>query len=78
MIFKIMIQDNDSQPNDTQLKYNNHNDTQHNDSRNGNTEHSDITDGHGILKGKCHCTVDLLFDWFGISCMTIDIFLFYL
>jgi hypothetical protein len=26
--------------------------------------------------GKYHCTVDLLFDWFGISCMTTDIFLF--
>jgi hypothetical protein len=26
------------------------------------------------LRGKYHCTVDLLFDWFGISCMTtIDI-----
>jgi hypothetical protein len=24
---------------------------------------------------KYHCTVDLLFDWFGISCMTTDIFL---
>jgi hypothetical protein len=28
----------------------------------------------GILKGKYHCTVDLLFDWFGISCMTADNF----
>jgi hypothetical protein len=26
--------------------------------------------------GKYHCTVDLLFDWFGISCMTTDKFLF--
>ncbi len=25
-----------------------------------------------------HCTVDLLFDWFGISCMTTDNFCFYL
>ncbi len=32
----------------------------------------------GILKGKYHCTVDLLFDWFGISCMTTDHFCFYL
>jgi hypothetical protein len=24
--------------------------------------------------GKHHCTIDLLFDWFGISCMTADIF----
>jgi hypothetical protein len=23
---------------------------------------------HGILKGKYHCTVDLLFDWFGLVC----------
>jgi hypothetical protein len=29
-------------------------------------------------KGKYHCTVDLLFDWFGISCMTADNFCFYL
>jgi hypothetical protein len=32
----------------------------------------------GILKGKYHCTVDLLFDWFGISCMTTDNYCFYL
>ena len=25
-----------------------------------------------------HCTIDLLFDWFGISCMTTDNFCFYL
>jgi hypothetical protein len=31
----------------------------------------------GILKGKYHCTVDLMFDWFGISCMTTDNFCFY-
>jgi hypothetical protein len=29
-------------------------------------------------RGKYHCTVDLLFDWFGICCMTIDNFCFYL
>ncbi len=29
-------------------------------------------------RGKYHCTVDLLFDWFGISCMTTDNFCFYL
>jgi len=29
-------------------------------------------------EGKYHCTVDLLFDWFGISCMTTDNFCFYL
>jgi hypothetical protein len=34
--------------------------------------------GQGILKGKCHCTVDLLFDLFGIGCKTTDIFCFYL
>jgi hypothetical protein len=32
----------------------------------------------GILKGKYHCTIDLLFDWFDISCMTTDNFYFYL
>ncbi len=26
-------------------------------------------------RGKYHCTIDLLFDWFGISCMTTDNFL---
>jgi hypothetical protein len=30
------------------------------------------------LRGKYHCTVDLLFDWFGISCMTTNNFCFYL
>jgi len=30
----------------------------------------------GILKGKYYCTVDLLFDWFLISCMTTDHFCF--
>jgi hypothetical protein len=28
--------------------------------------------------GKYHCTVDLLFDWFGISFMTTENFCFYL
>ncbi len=28
--------------------------------------------------GKYHCTIDPLFDWFGISCMTTDNFCFYL
>ncbi len=33
----------------------------------------------GMLKrGEYHCTIDLLFDWFGISCMTTDNFCFYL
>ncbi len=31
-----------------------------------------------ILRGKYPCTIDLLFDWFGISCMTTDSFCFYL
>ncbi len=30
----------------------------------------------GILKGKYHCTIALLFDWSGISCMTTDNFWF--
>jgi hypothetical protein len=29
-------------------------------------------------RGKYHCTIDLLFDWFGMNCMTTDIFVFYL
>jgi len=29
-------------------------------------------------RGKYHCTIDLLFDWFGISCMTADNYHFYL
>ncbi len=29
-------------------------------------------------RGKYHCTNDLLFDWFGISCKTTDNFCFYL
>ncbi len=28
--------------------------------------------------GKYHCTIDLLFDWFGFSCLTTDTFCFYL
>ncbi len=31
-----------------------------------------------FLRGKYHYTVDLLFDWFGISCTTTDNFCFYL
>jgi hypothetical protein len=30
------------------------------------------------LRGKYHCTVDLLFDWFGISCITTNNICFYL
>jgi len=34
---------------------------------------------HGeYQRGKYHCTVDLLFDWLGISCMMTDNFCFYL
>ncbi len=32
----------------------------------------------GILKGKYDCNIDLLFDSFGISCVTTDNFCFYL
>jgi hypothetical protein len=32
----------------------------------------------GVIKGEYHCTVDLLYDWFGTSCMTTDNFCFYL
>ncbi len=35
------------------------------------------TDSSENWKGKYHCTVDLLLDWFGISCMTTDNFCFY-
>ncbi len=35
----------------------------------------DFTFSQGILKGEVsNCTVDLLLDWFGISCMTTDNF----
>ncbi len=34
--------------------------------------------GREYLRGKYHCTISLLFDWFGISCMAIDNFCFYL
>jgi hypothetical protein len=29
-------------------------------------------------RGEYHCTIDLLFDWFGIRSMTTDNFCFYL
>ncbi len=35
-------------------------------------------EGREYLKGKYHYTIGLLFDWFGISCMTTDSFCFYL
>jgi hypothetical protein len=31
-----------------------------------------------LIQGIYHCTIDLLFDWFGISCVTTDNFYFYL
>jgi hypothetical protein len=34
--------------------------------------------GQGILKGTYHCTIDLLFDRFGITFVTTDSFYFYL
>jgi len=37
-----------------------------------------ITKARNTNGGKYHCTVDLLFDWFGISCMTTDNFCCYL
>jgi hypothetical protein len=37
-----------------------------------------IDGNQGILKGKYNCTVDLLFDCFGISCITTDNFCLYL
>jgi hypothetical protein len=37
-----------------------------------------VIKNRGILKGEEHCTIDLLLDWFGISCMTTDNFCFYL
>ncbi len=30
------------------------------------------------LRGEYHCTIDLMFDWFGINCMTANNFCFYL
>ncbi len=30
------------------------------------------------IRRKYHCTIDLLFGWFGISCMTTDSFCFYM
>jgi hypothetical protein len=29
-------------------------------------------------RGNHHCTIDLMFDWFGISCVTTNHFCFYL
>jgi hypothetical protein len=38
----------------------------------------EIVYGREYYRGKYHCTVDLLFDWFGISSLTTDDFCFYL
>jgi hypothetical protein len=27
-----------------------------------------LSSGMGLVRGKYHCTVDLLFDWFGLVC----------
>ena len=37
-------------------------------------EHLYIVQAGNTKGGKYHCTVDLLFDWFGISCMRTDNF----
>jgi hypothetical protein len=39
--------------------------------------HQQITLGREYKRGKYRCTVDPLFDWFAISCMTTDNFCFY-
>jgi hypothetical protein len=41
----------------------------------GNNEEI-IENKQGILKGEVSCTIDLLFDWFGISCYDNWQFLF--
>ncbi len=40
--------------------------------------HGQCQKGQGILKGEDHCTIDLLFVWLGISCLTTANFCFYL
>ncbi len=49
---------------------------EHRRSRNANAKIS--TFPGNTKRGKYHCTIDLLFDWFGISCMATDNFCFYL
>ncbi len=39
---------------------------------------SSLTKPGNTTRGKYYCTVDLLFGWFGISCMTTDNCCFYL
>jgi hypothetical protein len=31
-------------------------------------QHLGLVFNQGIIKGKYHCTIDLLFDWFGLVC----------
>ena len=33
-----------------------------------NNSRNYIVFGQGIIRGKYHCTIDLLFDWFGLVC----------
>ncbi len=42
------------------------------------TKVSSLSRTREYKRGKYHCTIDLLFDWFGISCMTTDNFCCYL
>jgi len=47
----------------------------------GQSEEAEVTNvglTREYLRGKYHCTIDLLFDTFGISCMITDNFCFYL
>jgi hypothetical protein len=41
-------------------------------------ERRNVAWGREYETGKYQCTIDLLFDWFGIRCMTTDNFCFYL
>jgi hypothetical protein len=45
---------------------------------NGREPKIDVGQVREYYRGKNQCTIDLLFDWFGISCMTIDNCSFYL
>jgi hypothetical protein len=44
----------------------------------GGCNHRYLMAGNTKARGKYQCTIDLLFDWFGIGCMTTDNFCFYL
>jgi hypothetical protein len=43
-----------------------------------NSHYSVLVSTGNTKGGKYHGTIDLLFDWFGIGCMTTDNFCFYL